>query len=96
MTQSVHNFAKPLAVNDPASYMEPHFIAESVAQLEVNLGIGYFISKEDEPNPHGACNCYTAKVSFYLDTSQMEITVITIQGQRLYKVLKDHPPRLSP
>lgn len=137
MAQAVQNFAQPLAVNDPASYMEPHFlfhglekatIAESVAQCEENgriihetllirdsymakygcktllgnglqmlmengyaednLGICCFITKEDEPNPHGAGNSYAAKVSFFLDTSRMEIMVITIQGQHVIKALK--------
>ncbi len=138
MAQAVQSFAKPLTVNDPASYLEPHFllhglekatIAESAAQCEDNgriihetlavragymakygcktllgnglqmmmedgfaednLGICCFISKEDEPNPHGASNCYAAKVSFFLDTSQMEITIITIQGQSVNKALKN-------
>ncbi|MDD2465212.1 MAG: hypothetical protein PHI97_14540 [Desulfobulbus sp.] len=138
MAQAVQSFAKPLAVNDPASYMEPHFllhglekatIAESVAQCvdngriihetldvrarymaqygcrtllgnglqmmmedgfaEDNLGICCFISKEDEPNPNGGGNGYAAKVSFFLDTSQMEITIITIQGQQVNKAVKN-------
>lgn len=137
MAQAVQNFAQPLAVNDPASFMEPHFlfhglekttIAESVAQCEENgriihetlkiresymakygcktllgnglqmmmengfaednLGICCFITKEDELNPHGAGNSYAAKVSFFLDTSRMEITIITIQGQHVIKALK--------
>ena len=138
MAQAVQRFAQPLAVNDPASYMEPHFllhglekatIAESVAQCEDNgriihetmegragymaqygcktllgnglqmmmengfaedkLGICCFITKVDEPNPNGAGNCYTAKVSFFLDTTHMEITIITIQGQRVIKTMKN-------
>jgi hypothetical protein len=138
MAQAIQSFAKPLAVNDPASYMEPHFllhglekatIAETAAQCVNNgrimhetmaaradymaqygckillgnglqmmmengfaedyLGICCFITKEDEPNPHGAGSCYTAKVSFFLDTSQMEITIITIQGQRVNKAIKN-------
>lgn len=138
MAQAVQSFAKPLAVNDPASYMDPHFllhglekatIAENAAQcedngriihetLEVragymakygcktllgnglqmmmkngfaedNLGICCFMTKEDEPNPNGAGNGYAAKVSFFLDTSQMEITIITIQGQLVNKALKN-------
>lgn len=138
MAQAVQSFAKPLAVNDPASYMEPHFllhglekatIAESVAQCldngriihetlvvragymakygcktllgnglqmmmengfaEDKLGICCFITKEDEPNPHGAGDGYAAKVSFFLDTSRMEITIITIQGQCVNKAQKN-------
>ncbi|MGD9950031.1 MAG: hypothetical protein AB7U29_16370 [Desulfobulbus sp.] len=138
MAQAVQRFALPLAVNDPASYMEPHFllhglekatIAESVAQCEDNgriihetrevrtdymaqygcktllgnglqmmmedgfaednLGICCFITKEDEPNPNGAGNCYAAKVSFFLDTSQMELTIITVQGQHVNKAVKN-------
>jgi hypothetical protein len=138
MAQAVQSFAKPLTVNDPTSYMEPHFllhgldkatIAESMAKCEDNgriihetlevradymtkygcktllgnglqmmmengfaedkLGICCFITKENEPNPHGSGNCYAAKVSFFLDTSQMEITVITIQGQSVNKAIKN-------
>jgi hypothetical protein len=55
--------------------------------LRKNWGIA-FITKEDEPNPHGAGNSYAAKVSFFLDTSRMEITIITIQGQHVIKALK--------
>lgn len=138
MAQAMQSFAGPLAINDPASYMEPHFllhglekttIAANVAQCEDNgriihetlhvragymakhgcktllgnglqmmmengfaednLGICCFMTKDDEPNPHGAGQSYSAKVSFFLDTSHMEITIITIQGQCVSKGLKN-------
>ncbi len=43
---------------------------------------GYLVS-EDEENPHGTDTSYIAKASFFLDASQKEIFVISLQGQRV-------------
>jgi len=47
------------------------------------FGICCYITKEEEEDPHGTDSSYIAKISFLLDTSNKEIYVITIQGQRV-------------
>lgn len=46
-------------------------------------GICCFITREEENNPHGTDTSYIAKVSFFLDSRDRELYVITIQGQRV-------------
>jgi hypothetical protein len=46
-------------------------------------GICCFITWEEEDNPHGTDDSYIAKVSFFLDSRDRELYVITIQGQRV-------------
>lgn len=46
-------------------------------------GICCYITKEEEDNPHGTDASYIAKVSFFLDSRDRDIYVITIQGQRV-------------
>lgn len=48
------------------------------------FGLCCYITKADEPDPHGTDRSYIAKVSFFLDALNQEIYVITIQGQRVF------------
>lgn len=50
---------------------------------EDTSGICCYLAKETEKQPHGTDGSYIAKVSFFLDTRNKEIIVITIQGQRI-------------
>lgn len=47
------------------------------------FGFCCYITKADEPEPHGTDRSYIAKVSFFVDDLNKEIYVITIQGQRV-------------
>jgi len=50
---------------------------------EDTSGICCYLTKASEEHPHGTDRSYIAKVSFFLDTHNREIIVITIQGQRI-------------
>jgi len=50
---------------------------------EDTSGICCYLTRAAEEHPHGTDSSYIAKVSFFLDTCNMEIIVITIQGQRI-------------
>lgn len=50
---------------------------------EDTSGICCYLAKASEQHPHGTDCSFIAKASFFLDTSRKEITVITIQGQRI-------------
>ena len=50
---------------------------------EDTSGICCYLTRASEQQPHGTDCSYIAKVSFFLDTSNNEIIVITIQGQRI-------------
>ena len=50
---------------------------------EDTSGICCYLAKASEQQPHGTDCSYIAKASFFLDTSNKEIIVITIQGQRI-------------
>jgi hypothetical protein len=50
---------------------------------EDTSGICSYLTKASEEHPHGTDSSYIAKVSFFLDTLNREIIVITIQGQRV-------------
>ena len=50
---------------------------------EDTSGICCYLTKATEKHPHGTDSSYIAKVSFFLDTHNQEIIVITIQGQRV-------------
>ncbi|MGV1099090.1 hypothetical protein ACUUL3_06710 [Thiovibrio sp. JS02] len=52
--------------------------------VEDCFGLCCYITREDESQPHGTDKSYIAKVSFFLDDSNKEIYVITIQGQRVH------------
>jgi len=47
------------------------------------FGLCCYITRADEPAPHGTDWSYIAKVSFFLDHLHKEIYVITMQGQRV-------------
>ncbi len=51
---------------------------------EDHFGICCYVAREDEQNPHGTDSTYIAKASFFLDTLNSEIVVITMQGQRVF------------
>lgn len=53
------------------------------------FGLCCYITREEEPDPHGTDTSYIAKVSFFLDDSRKEIYVITIQGQRVHAADRD-------
>ena len=59
------------------------FLEEGVT--EDCFGLCCYITKSDEPEPHGTTKSYIAKVSFFLDSSHKEIYVITVQGQRVLR-----------
>ena len=50
---------------------------------EDTSGICCYLTRASEKHPHGTDCSYIAKVSFFLDTRNREIIVITIQGQRI-------------
>jgi len=50
---------------------------------EDTSGICCYLTKAAEKQSHGTDSTYIAKVSFFLDTSNKEIIVITVQGQRV-------------
>jgi hypothetical protein len=50
---------------------------------EDTSGICCYLARAAEQQPHGTDYSYIAKVSFFLDTLNKEIIVITIQGQRI-------------
>ncbi|MDH3359613.1 MAG: hypothetical protein OEL55_01975 [Desulfobulbaceae bacterium] len=53
------------------------------------FGICAYLVKEDEEDPHGTDASYIAKTSFYLDASNNEIFVISLQGQRVMPMQKE-------
>ncbi len=70
-------------------YGGPHYLKQSTKMLmeegaaEDTSGICSYLTKAAEQQPHGTDCSYIAKVSFFLDTRNKEIVVITIQGQRI-------------
>ncbi|KPJ99741.1 MAG: hypothetical protein AMJ60_03895 [Desulfobacterales bacterium SG8_35] len=72
-------------------YGGPVYLEENLKILmeegaaEDTSGICCYLTKASEQQPHGTDCSYIAKVSFFLDTSNKEIIVITIQGQRIQK-----------
>jgi hypothetical protein len=52
---------------------------------EDTSGICCYLARVSEQNPHGTDCSYIAKASFFLDTRDREVIVITLQGQRLQK-----------
>lgn len=72
-----------------STYKGPTHLIHGVKMLmeegatEDSFGICCYITKEDEEHPHGTDCSYIAKVSFFLDTSNKDIYVITMQGQRV-------------
>ncbi|MDF1578044.1 MAG: hypothetical protein P1P81_06340 [Desulfobulbales bacterium] len=52
-------------------------------------GICCYLTREEETEPHGTDDTYIAKASFFLDVTNREITVITVQGQRAYASRKN-------
>jgi hypothetical protein len=56
---------------------------------EDTSGICCYLTKASEEHPHGTDRSYIAKVSFFLDTHNKEIIVITIQGQRIQEGNKE-------
>jgi hypothetical protein len=67
----------------------PVYLEQSMMMLmeegatEDTSGICCYLARASEQHPHGTDYSYIAKASFFLDTSKKEITVITIQGQRI-------------
>ncbi|MDX2433570.1 MAG: hypothetical protein QNK14_03035 [Desulfobacterales bacterium] len=67
----------------------PVYLEQSMMMLmeegatEDTSGICCYLARASEQQPHGTDCSYIAKASFFLDTSKKEITVITIQGQRI-------------
>ncbi|MBW2485042.1 MAG: hypothetical protein JRF05_06760 [Deltaproteobacteria bacterium] len=57
--------------------------------VEDTSGICCYLTKASEEYPHGTDRSYIAKVSFFLDTHNKEIIVITIQGQRIQRGNKE-------
>ncbi|MDH4320592.1 MAG: hypothetical protein OEV73_03750 [Desulfobulbaceae bacterium] len=56
---------------------------------EDSFGIcGYLVHAEEE-NPHGTDISYIAKTSFFLDATQSELFVISLQGQRVLPAQKE-------
>jgi hypothetical protein len=70
-------------------YGGPLYLRKSTKMLmeegatEDTSGICCYLTRAAEEQPHGTDSSYIAKVSFFLDTCNMEIIVITIQGQRI-------------
>jgi hypothetical protein len=56
---------------------------------EDTFGICCYLTRADELQPHGTDSSYISKVSFFLDTLNREIIVITIQGQRIQQGNKE-------
>jgi len=56
---------------------------------EDTSGICCYLANSSEKQPHGTDSSYIAKASFFLDTSNKEIIVITIQGQRIQQRNKE-------
>jgi hypothetical protein len=56
---------------------------------EDTSGICCYLTKASEVQPNGTDRSYIAKVSFFLDTHNKEIIVITIQGQRIQEGNKE-------
>jgi hypothetical protein len=52
---------------------------------EDTSGICCYLTKSSEQHPHGTDSSYIAKASFFIDTSNKEIIVLTIQGQRIQR-----------
>jgi hypothetical protein len=50
---------------------------------EDTSGICCYLANASEQHPHGTDCSYISKASFFLDTSNREIIIITIQGQRI-------------
>jgi hypothetical protein len=78
---------------DRAQFMDKHggpvYLKQNTKMLmeegatEDTSGICCYLTKATEQQPHGTDCSYIAKVSFFLDTRNKEIIVITIQGQRV-------------
>ncbi len=76
-----------------AQFMEklggPVYLEQNMKMLmeegaaEDTSGICCYLTRASEQQPHGTDCSYIAKVSFFIDTSNNEIIVITIQGQRI-------------
>jgi hypothetical protein len=72
-----------------AKYGGPIYLEQNTKMLmeegaaEDTSGICCYLTKASEEHPHGTDRSYIAKVSFFLDTHNREIIVITIQGQRI-------------
>ena len=70
-------------------YCGPTYLEQDTKMLmeegaaEDTSGICCYLAKAAEEYPHGTDSSYIAKVSFFLDTLNREIIVITIQGQRV-------------
>ena len=56
---------------------------------EDTSGICCYLANASEQHPHGTDCSYIAKASFFLDTSNKEIIIITIQGQRIQQGNKE-------
>jgi hypothetical protein len=70
-------------------YGGPLYLEQNMKMLmeegsaEDTSGICCYLVKAPELHPHGTDCSYIAKVSFFLDTRNKEIIVLTIQGQRI-------------
>lgn len=70
-------------------YSGPVYLEQDMKMLmeegstEDTSGICCYLARAPEQDPHGTDCSYIAKVCFFLDTSNKEIIIITIQGQRV-------------
>lgn len=69
--------------NGPAYLEQNLMMLMEEGATEDTSGICCYLAKASEQQPHGTDSTYIAKASFFLDTSNKEIIVITIQGQRI-------------
>jgi hypothetical protein len=91
IAKALQTYAEPLTDGDYACFPYPYFLLHGLGkttteavvwQIEENSR-GCYLARASEQQPHGTDCSYIAKASFFLDTSKKEITVITIQGQRI-------------
>ena len=81
--QFMKEFAGPVYLEQNLKMLMEEGSAEDTS------GICCYLTNSSEQHPHGTDSSYIAKASFFLDTSNKEIIVITIQGQRVQQGNKE-------
>ena len=81
--QFMKNFNGPVYLEQNLKLLMEEGSAEDTS------GICCYLANSSEQHPHGTDSSYIAKASFFLDTSNKEIIVITIQGQRIQQGNKE-------
>jgi len=81
--QFMKEFAGPVYLKQNLKMLMEEGSAEDTS------GICCYLTNSSVQHPHGTDSSYIAKASFFLDTSNKDFIVITIQGQRVQKGNKE-------